>query len=487
MAASQYFKREAIFLNGSWRQANSNKSIDVFNPANGQKIGYVPNAGEEETREVVKAAKLAFEDFRKTTALERANILRKLHDEIMQNQEALAELLTLEQGKPLAEARAEISIAASYLLWFAEEARRVFGDLIPSPHSGQKLMVSKQPIGVVAAITPWNFPFSMIARKVGPAIAAGCSVIVKPSELTPFSGLAWGVIAEDIGLPNGVINIITGEAEAIGHVLTRHLDVRKLTFTGSTRVGKQLLEKSASTVKKISMELGGNAPFIVFEDADLDKAVEGAIAAKYRNSGQTCICTNRFYVHASIYDDFVENFTKETKKLKVGNGFDLDITQGPLINEAAIDKAKRFVEDAKQKGGVILTGGKPYLHSLETGYFFEPTVIANATKDMLFSKEEIFAPIAPIYKFESEAEVIALANDTDYGLAAYFYTQDLARSFRVSDALDYGMIGVNAAMLTKVEAPFGGVKASGLGKEGGSQGIDEYLESKYICLGGLEA
>ena len=478
---SQYM-REANLIGGEWVQADSGETIDVTNPANGQKIGTVPKSGQAETRRAIEAAEAAFQTWKKTSALERSKLLRKLHDAIMDNQEALAVLLTTEQGKSLFEARGEVGMSAAYVLWFAEEARRTYGDVVPSPWADRRIIVTKQPTGVVAAITPWNFPSSMLARKIGPALAAGCTVVVKPATQTPYSALAWGALAEEVGFPKGVVNIVTGSAAPIGDELCANPLVKKITFTGSTPVGKMLIAKSAATVKKVSMELGGNAPFIVFDDADLDRAVAGGILAKYRNSGQTCVCTNRFFVQAGIYDSFVEKFAAAAKKLKVGSGLEDGVEQGPLIDAKAVAKTGEFVEDAVAKGGKVVLGG----HAIKgEGTFFEPTVIANAKPEMLFMKEEIFGPVAPIFRFETEEEAVKLANDTEFGLAAYFYTGDLGRAFRVMEGLKYGMVGVNEGLITTVEAPFGGVKESGLGREGGHQGIEDYLDTKYVCLGGL--
>lgn len=478
---SQYLK-EANLIDGAWVGADSGETIDVINPATGQRIGSVPKSGKAETRRAIDAAHTAFLEYRKTSAAERAKLMRALHDAIMDNQDALAELLTMEQGKPLAEAKGEVGMSASYILWYAEEARRVYGDTIPSSWADRRMMVIKQPVGVVAAITPWNFPSSMLARKIGPALATGCTSVVKPATATPYSGIAWGVLAEEAGFPKGVINVVTGGSGDIGGELTSNEKVRKITFTGSTEVGRKLLAQSAETVKKVSMELGGNAPFLVFDDADLDRAVDGAIAAKFRNTGQTCVCTNRFIVQSGIHDRFVEKLAEKAAALKVGNGLDDGTTQGPLIDEDQLETVEKFVADAREKGGKILTGGER--HELG-GNFYKPTVISGATKEMRFTKEEIFGPVAPVYKFETEEEGVALANDTIFGLAAYFYTQDLGRTFRVMEGLEYGLVGVNEGVITAVEAPFGGVKQSGLGKEGGHQGIEEYLESKYVCLGGL--
>lgn len=479
--ASQFLK-EANLIDGEWVQADSGEMIDVFNPANGQRLGGVPKAGRTETARAIDAAHAAFGEWRRTTAAHRADLMRKLHEAIMDNREALAELLTLEQGKPLAEARAEVGISGSYVLWFAEEGRRAYGDTIPSPWADRRMMAIRQPVGVIAAITPWNFPSSMLARKIGPALATGCTSVVKPATATPYSGLAWGALAEEAGIPKGVINIVTGSSSQIGQELTANEKVRKITFTGSTEIGRQLIAQSAETVKKVSMELGGNAPFLVFDDADLERAVDGAVAAKYRNTGQTCVCTNRFIVQSGIYDAFVKALAARAKELKVGDGLQEGTVQGPLIDEDQLGKVEELVEDARQKGGRVLTGGKR--HALG-GTFYEPTVIADATSQMRFTQEEIFGPVAPVYRYDTEAEMVAAANDTIFGLACYFYTQDLGRAYRVMEGLDYGLVGVNEGVITAVEAPFGGYKQSGLGREGGHQGIEEYLETKYVCIGGL--
>jgi len=479
---SNQFMREANLIGGEWVQADSGQTIDVTNPANGKVIGTVPKAGKAETRRAIEAAQEAFQTFRKTTALERSQMLRKLHDALMDNQLALAELLTMEQGKSLTEAKGEIASSAAYVLWFAEEARRAYGDVVPSPWGDRRILVTREPVGVIAAITPWNFPSSMLARKIGPAIAAGCTAVVKPASQTPYSGLAWGALAEDAGVPKGVVNVLTGAASEIGDELTSNPLVKKITFTGSTEVGKVLMAKAAQTVKKVSMELGGNAPFLVFDDADLDRAVAGAMLAKFRNSGQTCVCTNRFFVQAGIYDRFVEKLAAASKALKVGPGLEDGVEQGPLIDEKAVEKVEEFVADATAKGATVKAGGKR--HALG-GSFFEPTVIAGAKPDMMFMREEIFGPVAPVFRFEKEEEAVALANDTEFGLACYFYTGDLGRAFRVMEGLKYGMVGVNEGIITTPEAPFGGVKESGLGREGGHQGIEDYLDTKYVCIGGL--
>ena len=476
------FLREGNLIGGDWVGADGGATLDVVNPATGKKLGTVPKAGRAETKRAIEAAQAAFVEFRRTSALDRSKLLRKLHDAIMDNSQALAELLTLEQGKSLAEAKGEIGASAAYVLWFAEEARRAYGEVIPSPWADRRIMVTREPVGVIAAITPWNFPSSMLARKIGPAIAAGCTSVVKPASQTPYSGLAWGALAQEVGLPAGVVNVVTGSASEIGEELTANPLVRKITFTGSTEVGKILMAKAAGTVKKVSMELGGNAPFLVFDDADLDRAVEGAMVAKYRNSGQTCVCTNRFFVQAGIYDAFVEKLAAASRRLKIGNGMEDGVQQGPLIDESAVAKVEELIADATAQGGRVMTGGKR--HSLG-GSFFEPTVIADARPQMRFMKEEIFGPVAPVFRFETEQEAVALANDTEYGLACYFYTGDLGRAFRVMEGLRYGMVGVNEGLITTPEAPFGGVKESGLGREGGHQGLDDYLDTKYVCIGGL--
>ncbi len=479
---TSHFMRQANFIGGEWVQADSGKTIDVTNPATGLKIGTVPNSGQAETRRAIEAAQAAFLSWKKTSVLERHKLLRKLHDAIMDNQHPLAELLTIEQGKSLTEAKGEIGISAAYVLWFAEEGRRAYGDVVPSPWADRRILVTKEPTGVVAAITPWNFPSSMLSRKLAPALAAGCTTVVKPATLTPYSGLAWGALCEEVGFPKGVVNILTGSAGPIGEEICSNPLVRKITFTGSTEVGKMLMAKASSTVKKVSMELGGNAPFIVFDDADIDRAVEGAMVAKYRNSGQTCVCTNRFFVQAGVYDAFVDKLADASRKLKVGAGLEEGTQQGPLIDDKAVEKVEEFVRDAKAKGGKVVAGGKR--HALG-GTFFEPTVIAEATPDMMFMKEEIFGPVAPVFRFETEEQAVNLANDTEFGLACYFYTGNLGRAFRVMEGLKYGMVGVNEGLITTVEAPFGGVKESGVGREGGHQGIEDYLDTKYVCIGGL--
>ncbi len=479
---TSHFLREANLIDGEWVQADSGATIDVTNPATGLKIGTVPKSGKVETRRAIEAAEAAFQSWRKTSVLERSKLLRQLHDAILDNQQPLAELLTTEQGKSLVEAKGEVAISAAYVLWFAEEARRIYGEVVPSPWKDRRILVTREPTGVVAAITPWNFPSSMLARKIGPALAAGCTAVVKPATQTPYSGLAWGVLCEEVGFPNGVVNVVTGAAGEIGDELCGNPLVKKLTFTGSTEIGKMIMAKCAATVKKVSMELGGNAPFLVFDDADIDRAVEGAIAAKYRNSGQTCVCTNRFFVQDGVYDQFVEKLAAASKKLKVGSGLEEGTQQGPLIDVKAVEKVEEFIADATAKGGKVVAGGKR--HALG-GSFFEPTVIAEAKPDMMFMKEEIFGPVAPVFRFKTEEEAVRLANDTEFGLASYFYTGDLGRTMRVMEGLKYGMVGVNEGIITTVEAPFGGIKESGVGREGGHQGIDDYLDTKYVCIGGL--
>ncbi|MFS2137629.1 NAD-dependent succinate-semialdehyde dehydrogenase [Duganella sp. Dugasp56] len=474
--------RDANFINGAWVAADDRRVHGVDDPASGKSLGSIAWSGAAETRRAIDAAQAAFADWSMTTAAERAGFLLKIAAIVRENLDDLAGLLTLEQGKPLAEARAEMKLGADYIQWFAEEARRINGEIIPSPWKGRQILVTREPVGVVGAISPWNFPFSMLARKIAPALAAGCTVVAKPSEFTPYCGLVWGVLAEKAGLPAGVVNVVTGDAAAIGGALVADARVRKLTFTGSTRVGKLLYAQSAATMKKLSLELGGNAPFIVFDDADIEQAVEGAVAAKFRNSGQTCICANRIYVQDGVYDAFARRLSERVAALKVGNGFVAGVQQGPLINAAAVEKVEAHVADAQAKGGRILAGGRR--HALG-GTFFEPTVIADATAGMLIAHEETFGPVAALFRFHDEQQVIDAANAEPFGLAAYFYSRDLARAFRVSRALDSGMVGVNEGLVTTEVAPFGGVKDSGIGREGSSHGIDEYLSLKYVSLGGL--
>ena len=473
---------EQNYIGGEWTGADSGATEPVQDPATGQTIGHIAWSGTAETQRAIECAHVAFGPWSLTTASERATLLLTMAGLIRQHAEVLARLLTLEQGKPLAEAHAEILLGANYVQWFAEEARRLNGEIVPSPWPGRQLLVTREPVGVVGAISPWNFPFSMLARKVAPALAAGCTIVVKPSELTPYSGLLWGLLAGQAGVPAGVLNVVTGDAVQIGTELTANPLVRKLTFTGSTRVGKLLYAQSAATMKKLSLELGGNAPFIVFDDADLDQAVEGAIAAKFRNSGQTCVCANRLYIQAGIYDEFARRFALRVRALKVGNGFEADVQQGPLINQAAVEKVEAHVTDALAKGARVLVGGQR--HALG-GTFYEPTLLVEATDQMLVAREETFGPVAALFRFQDEADAVAAANATEFGLAAYFYTQNLARTFRVARTLQAGMIGINAGLITTEVAPFGGVKDSGLGREGSAHGMAEYLQIKYLSLGGL--
>ena len=463
--------------------ANDGSSSEVTNPANSERLGSLPNCGADETILAITAANEAQKIWAKTDAKERSSVLKNLHHLMLENQMDLATIITLEGGKPISESLGEIAYAASFFEWFSEEAKRVYGDLIPGHQYDRRTLVIKQPIGVVGCITPWNFPSAMLARKIAPAIAVGCSVVAKPAPETPFSATAMAYLSELAGVPKGIFNVVTGDAEKIGSVMTSHKDVKKITFTGSTAVGKHLLKASADSVKKVSLELGGHAPFIVFGDANLEAAVEGAVVAKYRNSGQTCVCANRIYVQSSIYDDFSQRFTEKASELVVGNGLDESTQQGPLISENAIEKVSKHIEDAKNSGAIIATGGNP--HSLG-GLFFEPTVLTGVSDEMLISKEETFGPVAPIFSFETEQEVIERANNTPYGLAAYFYTTDLAKSWRVSEQLDYGMVGLNTGIISTEMAPFGGVKESGIGREGSKYGVDDYLEIKYVSLAGIE-
>ncbi len=475
--------KDQCYINGEWMGANDGSSSEVTNPANSERLGSLPNCGADETILAITAANEAQKIWAKTDAKERSSVLKNLHHLMLENQMDLATIITLEGGKPISESLGEIAYAASFFEWFSEEAKRVYGDLIPGHQYDRRTLVIKQPIGVVGCITPWNFPSAMLARKIAPAIAVGCSVVAKPAPETPFSATAMAYLSELAGVPKGIFNVVTGDAEKIGSAMTSHKDVKKITFTGSTAVGKHLLKASADSVKKVSLELGGHAPFIVFEDANLEAAVEGAVIAKYRNSGQTCVCANRIYVQSSIYDDFSQRFTEKASELVVGNGLDESTQQGPLISENAIEKVSNHIEDAKNSGAIITTGGNP--HSLG-GLFFEPTVLTGVSDEMLISKEETFGPVAPIFSFETEQEVIERANNTPYGLAAYFYTNDLAKSWRVSQQLDYGMVGLNTGIISTEMAPFGGVKESGIGREGSKYGVDDYLEIKYVSLAGIE-
>lgn len=470
--------RNQAYINGKWCEANNLKRFFVSNPANGEILTDVPNMGTEETHHAINAAHAALDEWSAKTATQRAGFLRKWFDLIQENADDLGMILTLEQGKPLPEARGEVRYGATFVEWFAEEAKRAYGDVIPTHQQGLRLMVTKQPVGVVGAITPWNFPNAMITRKVAPALAAGCTVVLKPSEETPLSALALAELAERAGFPPGVINIVVGlNAKEIGEELTSNPLVKKISFTGSTAVGKQLMQQCASTVKKISLELGGNAPFIVFDDAEIDKAVAGAIVSKYRNAGQTCVCANRLFVQAKIYDEFLEKFKVAVEQQKVGHGLETNVNIGPLINQKALDKVQRLVDDAHSKGARIITGGQSI-----SGTFYEATVLADVNKDMQVMHEEIFGPVAPVTKFETEEEVIQMANNTPYGLAAYFYGRDIGRVYRVSEALDYGMVGVNTGLVATTVAPFGGVKESGIGREGSKYGLEEFMEIKYVCI-----
>ncbi|HQR76953.1 MAG TPA: NAD-dependent succinate-semialdehyde dehydrogenase [Burkholderiaceae bacterium] len=473
------------YIDGAWRAAASGARFAVNNPADGCRIAEVANCERSEAAAAIEAAALAWPAWRAMTAKERAALLRAWFQLILANQEDLAKLMTAEQGKPMTESRGEVVYGASFIEWFAEEAKRVDGDILPTVARDRRLLVMKEPIGVAAAITPWNFPNAMITRKVAPALAAGCTVVVKPAEQTPLSALALAELAQRAGFPAGVFNVVPGDEAnsiAIGKVLCDSPTVRKLSFTGSTAVGRILVQQSAPTLKKLSLELGGNAPFLVFDDADLDAAVDGALASKYRNAGQTCVCTNRFYVQAGIYDAFVERLAQKAQGLKVGSGFDSGVQQGPLIDRNALAKVQAHVDDARAKGARIVTGGKP--HELG-GTYFQPTVLANVTQDMLVAREETFGPVAPVFRFSTEEEAIAAANSTEFGLAAYFYSRDVARVFRVAEQLESGMVGVNTGLISNEVAPFGGVKQSGLGREGSKYGIDEYLVVKYVCIGGI--
>ena len=474
--------RQSCYVDGGWVNAASGGTISVDNPATGEIIGTVPKFGAAETRQAIDAANRAFPEWRKKTAKERAAVLRRWYELMIANQEDLARLMTIEQGKPLVESRGEVVYAGAFLEWFGEEAKRVYGDTIPGHQPDKRIVVIKQPIGVVACITPWNFPLAMITRKAGPAIAAGCTVVLKPASQTPFSALALAELAERAGIPKGVFNVVTGSAAEIGGELTSNPIVRKLSFTGSTEVGKVLMQQCAATVKKVSLELGGNAPFIVFDDADLDAAVEGAIASKYRNTGQTCVCVNRIYVQDSVYDAFAAKLAEAVKKLKPASGLEAGATQGPLIDDKAVAKVEEHIQDAIGKGARVVVGGKR--HALG-GRFFEPTVLADVAPGSLMAREETFGPVAPLFRFRTEQEAIAMANDTEFGLAAYFYGRDIGRVWRVAEALESGMVGINTGLISTEVAPFGGVKESGLGREGSKYGIEEFLEIKYLCLGGI--
>lgn len=474
--------RQSCYVAGQWIPADSGETISVSNPADGSVIGSVPKCGATETRRAIEAANSAWPGWRRRTAKDRAGILQRWFGLIMAHQEGLAQLMTMEMGKTLTESRGEIAYAASFIEWFAEEGKRVYGDTIPGPMADRRILVTKEPIGVCAAITPWNFPAAMITRKAGPALAAGCPIVIKPATATPFSALALAALAEEAGVPPGLLSVVTGPAGEIGGEMTGNPMVRKLTFTGSTEIGKALMAQCAGTVKKVSLELGGNAPFLVFDDADLDEAVAGAIASKYRNSGQTCVCANRLLVQAGIHDAFVDKLAASVAQLKVANGLEDGAQQGPLIDMAAIDKVEAQIADAVGKGGRVVQGGRR--HALG-GTFFEPTVLVDATVDMAVAREETFGPLAPVFRFTDEAEAIAMANDTEFGLAAYFYSRDMGRVWRVMEGLEYGIVGINTGIISTETAPFGGMKESGIGREGSKYGIDEFLEIKYALLGGI--
>jgi succinate-semialdehyde dehydrogenase/glutarate-semialdehyde dehydrogenase len=474
--------RQQAYIDGAWCDAVEGNMITVHNPATGEQLGTVPRMGAQETLRAIDAANAAWPAWRKKSAKERAAILRKWNDLMLENADDLALIMTAEQGKPLAESKGEIAYAASFLEWFAEEGKRVAGETLASPWPDRRVVVTKEPIGVCAAITPWNFPAAMITRKVGPALAAGCPMVLKPAELTPFSALALAALAERAGVPKGVFSVVTGDAKAIGGEMTANPTVRKLSFTGSTAVGRLLMEQCAPTIKKLSLELGGNAAFVVFDDADIDAAVEGAIASKYRNAGQTCVCANRLYVQDGVYEQFAQKLVAAVGKLKVGNGVEAGVTQGPLIEEKAVQKVEQHIADALSKGARLVLGGKR--HALGHS-FFEPTVLADVTSDMEVAREETFGPLAPLFRFRTEDEVIRLVNDTEFGLASYFYSRDIGRVWRVAEAIETGMVGVNTGLISTEVAPFGGVKQSGLGREGSQYGMDDYLVVKYICMGGI--
>ncbi len=476
--------RQQGYIDGSWVGADSGERLDVINPATGAHLGTVPNMGRNETQRAVAAADRALRDWRSRPAAERSDLLRQWFTRIMAHREDLARLMTAEQGKPLSESQGEIAYAASFIEWFAEEGKRVYGDTIPSPQRDNRIVVIKEPVGVCAAITPWNFPAAMITRKAGAALAAGCTMVVKPASATPFSALALAVLAEQAGLPAGVLNVVTGSAREIGAELTENPIVRKLSFTGSTAIGKRLMAQCAESVKKVSLELGGNAPFIVFDDADLDAAVRGAVICKYRNTGQTCVCANRLLVQTGIHDAFAERLVRAVSALKVGDGLQGPTDQGPLIDTTALGKVESLVANAVDQGARVITGGRR--HALG-GTFYEPTVLTSATAAMDLAREEIFGPVAPLFRFKTEAEALAMANDTEYGLAAYFYTRDIGRVWRLSEGLEYGILGINTGIISTAVAPFGGMKASGIGREGSKYGLDEYLELKYLNMGGILA
>ena len=474
--------RSQCLIDGEWVDADSGQSLRVSNPADGSELGTVPRMGAAETRRAIEAANRALPAWRALTAGERARVLKRWHALILEHLDDLARIMTSEQGKPLAEARAELGNGAGMVEWFAEEGRRAYGEVVPPPMADRRIVVTKEPVGVCAAITPWNFPSAMLTRKAAPALAAGCTMVVKPASQTPYSALALAELAVRAGVPAGVFSVVTGSAAEIGGEMTANPTVRKLSFTGSTEIGRKLMAQCADTVKRLSLELGGNAPFLVFDDADLDAAVTGAMLAKYRNAGQTCVCANRIYVQDGIYDAFVDRFAAEVAKQTVGPGMDPETRQGPLIDEDAVRKVEEHIADARSQGGRVVTGGER--HELG-GTYFKPTVVADATPAMRVAREETFGPLAPVFRFSSEEEAVAMANDTEYGLAAYFYTRDLARAWRVGEALEYGMVGINTGIVTTEVAPFGGIKSSGIGREGSRHGLDEYLELKYLCMAGM--
>lgn len=474
--------RQQCYINGQWSDADSGDTINVTNPATGNVIGSVPKMETDETRRAIEAANASWRGWRNLLAKERSVILRKWFDLMIENAEDLATIMTAEQGKPLAESKGEIVYAASFIEWFAEEGKRIYGDTIPQHGTDKRIIVIKEPIGVVAAITPWNFPSAMITRKAGPALAAGCPIVVKPASETPYSALALAELAERAGIPAGVFNVVTGKASAIGGEMTSNPIVRKVTFTGSTEIGKILMQQCATTVKKTAMELGGNAPFIVFEDADIDSAVAGAMASKYRNTGQTCVCANRLYVHAAVYDEFSKKLAVAVEAMVIGDGLKGETQQGPLINMAAVEKVEEHIQDAVSKGATIVTGGK---RSELGSSFFEPTILTNVTKDMAVAREETFGPLAPLFKFSNDAEVVAQANDTEFGLACYFYSRDIGRVWRIAEELEYGIVGINTGIISTEVAPFGGVKESGTGREGSKYGLEEFCEIKYMCMGDI--
>ena len=479
MSESRFF-REDCYIDGKW--VGGRDRISVNNPATGEVIGSVPKLGRTETALAIDAAHAAFLLWREKPAAERADLCRKFYQALMDNQKELGRILTIEMGKTLKEASGEVAYAAAFFKWFGEEARRIYGDVIPSPWAGKRIIVTKEPVGVVGSITPWNFPTAMIARKAAAALSAGCTIVAKPASQTPFSATAYGVLADDVGIPHGVLNIITGSAAQIADEMCENPKVKKITFTGSTEIGKNLASKAMKHMKRVSMELGGNAPVIIFDDADLDRAVEGAMISKYRNSGQTCVCANRILVQAGIYDRFAEKFAAAASKLKVGDGLDEGVEQGPLIDDSAVAKVEQHIEDATSKGASVIAGGKRHAKGLS---FFEPTVLRDVTPAMLIARDETFGPVAPLFRFETEEEAIAMANDTEYGLASYFFTKDLGRAFRVMEKLEYGMVAINEGILSTEVAPFGGVKESGLGREGSKYGVEDYIHTKYALFGGL--